>query len=87
MVQSPIQYLYIESRGWVSADHITYYTVEKLIAVVLPVVLNPLFGMWQQRRSAKEVYSTMLLLVVAGNFAMAFTQVSLYWAAPAMLCT
>jgi len=73
MVQSPIQYLYIEDMGWVSDDNITYYTIEKLIAVILPVILNPPFGMWQQRRSAKEVYVSILVVVVLGNFLMAFT--------------
>jgi len=73
---NPILFLYFASQDWVnkSADDFLYYTLILIVGTVSPIILGPLFGLWQSRRGkTKEpiLFETVCCLV--GFAVMAFT--------------
>jgi len=73
---NPILFLYFASQNWVNedTDDFLYYTLILIINTVSPIVLAPLFGLWQSRRGkTKEpiLFETVCCLV--GFAVMAFT--------------
>lgn len=68
---APILLLFIQYRGWGDKDNVTYFAIVTAVGSVVPVVYNPLTGVWASRRGYKEVMVCGSLIAMAGLLLMA----------------
>ena len=69
----PVMVLYFNMRYWTTKDDVLFYTICTFVGTLLPVLLNPVFGFWQGRRSTKELFIFDSLATGYGYLMMAVT--------------
>lgn len=68
---NPVYVLYFNDRGWTTDKDVFFYVLVTVLQPVLTVLLNPVFGFWQGRRSSKEIFLFDIVCTSFGYFTMA----------------
>ena len=82
---------YFNQLGWTTDFNVLYYSLISLLTPLSEVVLGPIFGFWQGRRSSTEVFLFDIVLSSFGYFTMGLIDLNrvccLYFDAPvSLLC-
>ncbi|MDP2437072.1 MAG: MFS transporter [archaeon] len=69
----PVMVLYFNFREWTSQDDIFFYSLINFLNPLTTVLLNPVFGLWQDHRPTKEVFLCDIILTSYGYLCMALS--------------
>ena len=67
----PVYIIYFNNQGWTTKIDVAFYSIVNFMTPLFAVLLNPIFGFWQGRRSSKELFLFDIVLTSYGYFTMA----------------